>query len=178
MIVAGDIWLRRALFCIAVFALLAFRMIPPGTHLAFLPQPDVLFCVMATWIIRRPELVPPWLVAALVFTSEILFLQVPGLWSAIVVIATEYLRTQVNRLRHMSFAYEWLHFSVSYTVGALTYQFIAMLAFMQTAPADRVILDIVFTVLAYPLLVALANLVFRVQKISKDGDSIFGVTTK
>lgn len=104
---------RQALIGSAVFALcmallLFLRLLPLSSGMVGWPGPDIAVCLVFAWVLRRPDqLAAPVIVAA--FLVEDIFLLRPlGLWTALVLIATEAARLREHRWREQAFMIEWL----------------------------------------------------------------------
>jgi hypothetical protein len=46
------------------------------------------------WVLRRPEFVPPLLIAAMILLGDLMFHRPPGLWAALVLVTAETLRVR------------------------------------------------------------------------------------
>ena len=101
-----------ALFSMIVLALLVLRLLPLGSDPGRLPGPDIVMCLVCAWVLRRPAFVPVWLIAALVLLEDMLLMRPPGLWTAMMVLGSEILRTRAQFSRELSFAGEWIMVSL------------------------------------------------------------------
>ena len=169
----SKIWFKQTVLCLALFFVVASGMAPVSITPFSLPSPDLVFCLIAAWVVRRPDLVSAGVIVAAVLTSEIFLLQTPGLWSAIVLLATEYLRGSANRVRSQPFLFEWLLVTAAYVSAAFAYQFVLALAFLPAPPAEWALLHGAVTLLAYPFVVVVTNLLFQVTKRGADDPRIF-----
>lgn len=171
-------WFKRAVLCLALFVVIASGMAPVSMTPFAIPSPDLVFCLIAAWLVRRPDLVSAGVIIAAVLTAEIFLLQTPGLWSAIVLLASEYLRASAERIRSRPFLYEWLLVAAVYVAAVIAHQFFLALTFLPAPSPEWALLHGVETLLAYPLVVAITNLLFRVTKPGPDDSSIFsGIRT-
>lgn len=155
----------RALF-VALAAAVAFvQILPLDLGPGQLPGPDVLMLLAFSWIIMRPDYVPVFLIAAVFFLADLLFMRPPGLWTALVVLGTEFLRARSFTLRDTPFLLEWL-----LVAGVITAVFIAnalilgLLAVTQPG-FGLTLIGLVATILAYPLVVILAGRAVGLKKI-------------
>ncbi len=73
-----------------------------------MPGPDILICVIMAWIVRRPDFLPMPLILFVILLEDLILMRPPGLWTAIVIVATEFLRGRVALTRELSFVVEWL----------------------------------------------------------------------
>ena len=99
------------------------------------------------------------------FLADILFMRPLGLWTALVVLGSEFLRSRSFMLRDMPFLYEW--FLVSGVVVAVFLGNTLMLAiFAVDQPSlGLTLIGLVATILAYPLVVILGGRGVGVKKI-------------
>ncbi len=171
-------WFKRAILCFALFFVIAAGMAPVSMTPFAIPSPDLVFCLIAAWLVRRPDLVSAAVIVAAVLTAEIFLLQTPGLWSAIVLLASEYLRASAERVCSRPFLYEWLLVAAVYVASAIAYQFFLALTFLPAPSPEWALVHGVETLLAYPLVVAVTNLLFRVTKPGPDDSGMFsGIRT-
>jgi penicillin-binding protein 2 len=106
--------LWAALIMTAMVALLLPLHPGPGRF----PPPDILLLITIAWVLRRPDYVPVGLIAAAFLMADFLFMRPPGLWAALVVLATEYLRAREAGWRDLPFLLEWA--IVGAVLGAMT----------------------------------------------------------
>ena len=169
----SKIWFKRAVLCFALYAVVSSGMAPVSMTPFSVPGPDLVFCLIAAWLVRRPDFVSAGVIVAAVLTAEILLLQTPGLWSAIVLLASEYLRSSAERIRGRPFLYEWLLVAGAYVAAVIAYQFFLALTFLPAPTPGWALLHGAVTLLTYPFVVAVTNLVFRVTKPGADDSRIF-----
>jgi rod shape-determining protein MreD len=87
-----GVWLWWAVFA-GIFAVLIFgRMLPLGAQVGALPGPDLVMCLACAWVLRRPDYLPALLIAVIVLVEDMLLMRPPGLWAAIMLVGTEFLR--------------------------------------------------------------------------------------
>jgi len=158
------IWLYQALFLALAFALMSISMMPPRSQQPVLPQPDILFCLIAAWTMRQPDYVRPVMIIVTVLLSEIMFLKPPGLWTALVLLATEFLRSSVDRIRYQAFTFEWILFSATFAAAMILYQLVLVITFVPVLEPGSAALHVLVTIIAYPVIVMISNTVFRVRK--------------
>ena len=154
------------LFVAAAFLLLTIQLLPHAPVIGPLYEPDLIFCLMAAWLLRRPEYLSTAVIVASVLVAELLFLQPPGLWAFLVLLASEFFRSTADRVRFLPFGYEWLIAMTAYAAAAIAYSFLLALALVPGPDAKTVALQLFATAVAYPLVVAATNLLFRIRKTS------------
>jgi len=162
--IRDDRWLYRTLFVLAAAALLFLRMLPVGVLPGRLPAPDLLLCLTFAWALRRPEYLPPLLVAAVFLVDDMLTLRPPGLWTLAAVLGTEFLRSRAVLMRDISFLLEWAIVAAVMAAAALATRMVMAVAFVpQPALADGLV-HLLLTALSYPLAVLVSHLALGVRK--------------
>ena len=101
-----SIWLHRLLFIAIALLLLFLRLLPLGSMAGELPGPDVLLCIVFAWTMRRPDYLPALLITVVVLLDDMILMRPPGLWTALVVIASEFVRARVALTRELNFGVE------------------------------------------------------------------------
>lgn len=179
----ARLWGYRALF-LALFALiLMFRLLPltalprdwplPANMVAMLPDwlypqdwpgADLLLCLVLVWVQRRPDHLPAPMIALVFLFDDVLTMRPPGLWAALVLVGTDYLRGREAITRDLPFWAEWL--MVGLVLGAMTLANRLVLAVFMV-PQVGVGLSVVhmFVTLAiYPIMAVFMQYVFGLHR--------------
>ncbi len=159
-----EIWLYRLLACglVGIWALLT--LLPLGGADSPLPWPDLLLCLMVAWVVRRPELMPFPLVVALGLVTDLLFFKVPGAWTLMLLLVTEALRKTTDRDGDSGPAFEAVAVLIAFTVAFLGHRAILALFAVAQPPLGATVLELVLTLLAYPLVVLATVYIFRIRR--------------
>lgn len=151
------------------------KMLPLSTIPRTIPGPDLLFCLTAVWIMRRPRWAPVGLIVLVHLIADILFLRPIGLWPAISLLGYEYLRAKASGPTEIAAPLEvgmaGATFAVIVAVNAL-FQLIFGIAQPSIA---TLALHIVMTVIAYPFVIAFSYYLIRVRRAKPtdlDGEGI------
>ncbi|MEL6167542.1 MAG: rod shape-determining protein MreD [Pseudomonadota bacterium] len=165
----GSPWTFLRLAYLALFlslagAIIFIHLLPLGSGVGRLPGPDFLVALAFAWVLRRPEFAPVLAVAAIVFLSDVFFMRPLGLWTALVVIATEALRRQSGALRDQPFLAEWALVAGVTAVLFLANTCVLALFGVEQPGLGLVLLQMIFTVVVYPIVTAVSGLVFGVTK--------------
>lgn len=159
---ASYLWGMRAAYLLIGLSLLFAQLLPLDTAPGGWVGPDLVIALTFAWIARRPDLVPVLFVAILFLLADFLLQRPPGLMSALAIVATEALRTRTDDLREIFFPSEWA------IVAAFIFALytVYLLAWSILMPFDiaygLVLLQMVLTVLAYPLVVLASTALFTV----------------
>lgn len=157
-------WLFRAIFALIALGLIVVRLMPLGSDAGDWPGPDILLCLTLAWVLRRPDYMSPWLIAAVVLAEDLLLMRPPGLWTALVVMATEFLRSRTAFTRELSLPAEWLLMSGVMIALTLGYRAAFAVAFVPQPPFGFSMLQVVASILCYPFVVWLSALAFKLHK--------------
>jgi len=154
----STVWGHRVLFVGLAVALLFFRLLPLGGSTGGWPGPDLVLCLICAWTMRRPDYLPIGLVAFVVVLEDLILMRPPGLWAALVVLAAEFIRARVALTRELTFAVEWLLVAGIMVSLFLAYRVIFALAFLPQAGFGFAIVQVIWSILCYPLVVVISRL--------------------
>jgi len=135
-----------------------------GFGLRDLPAPDILLCLTLAWVVRRPDLLPAPVIAGYFLLEDILLLRPPGLWAALVLLGSEWLRGRVDRFRANAFWMEYLIIAMLMFAMFLVNRAVLAIVMTPQVPLDLSFLHFLATVAAYPLVVAVSHYVFGLRK--------------
>jgi rod shape-determining protein MreD len=150
---ARPVWLHRLLFVVLALVVVFAKLLPLHSQAGDLPGPDILLCLIFAWTMRRPDYLPVLLVASVVLLEDLLLLRPPGLWAALVVIASEFVRNRVALTRELNFGVEWLLVS-GLMVGMLLAYRTAFALFLLPQPNfGYALVQVLWSIACYPLVV-------------------------
>ncbi|CUH07478.1 hypothetical protein JSE7799_00022 [Jannaschia seosinensis] len=98
-----SVWLYRLLFVVLAVTVLFFQLLPFGAGTGSVPGPELTVCLIAAWVLRRPDYVPVWLLLPLLLLDDVLLMRPLGLWTLIVLLMSEYLRRRVDHAEVLPF---------------------------------------------------------------------------
>lgn len=162
--VPSTTWGFRGLYVVIAAGLLFLRLLPLGSEAGSWPGPNLLLAVTFAWVLRRPDYVPVLLVALVILLEDMLTMRPPGLWAAIVVVATEFLRNRAGLTREVSFLVEWLIVSIVMAASVFAYRLTLGLVMLPQASFAQALIQLVLTILCYPLVVAVSRVALGVRK--------------
>lgn len=160
----STVWGFRCLYVVIAAALLFLRLLPLGSEAGSWPGPNLLCAMTFAWVLRRPDYVPALLIAVVILLEDMLTMRPPGLWAAVVVVAAEFLRGRASLTREVSFVLEWLIVSIVMAASVLAYRLILSLVMLPQVSLAQSLVQLVLTVLCYPLVVGVSRLAFGVRK--------------
>lgn len=160
----STVWGYRGLYVLIAAMLLFLRLLPLGSEAGSWPGPNLLLAMTFAWVLRRPDYVPALLIAVVILLEDMLTMRPPGLWAAIVVVAAEFLRGRANLTREVSFIIEWLIVGVVMAASVLAYRLFLSLVMLPQVSLAQSLIQLVLTILSYPVVVAVSRLALGVRK--------------
>lgn len=163
---SDNVWVYRAGFVIIAIGLLFLRILNLGSLAGDWPGPDLMLCLMLAWVTQRPDHLPTALIALVVLAEDMILMRPPGLWAAIVILATEFLRGRSALTRELGFMAEWLLIAGVMVGMLLAYRLAFAVAFMTQPGFGFAFAQTVGSILMYPVIVWLLRVVIRLRKPS------------
>lgn len=160
----SQIWMGRAIFVVLCLGLVFVQLLPLDARPETLPWPDLLLLITLVWVARRPDFAPVFVIGLVFFLTDLLFLRPPGLWTALVLLASEAIRSRALRLRSAPIVVEWGTIATAIIIVTLTYRMILITALTETPPLGLTLLQMIMTLLAYPIVALMAHFLFRVSR--------------
>lgn len=161
---ALHLWLMQGLFAGMAGALIFARLLPLDTGPPGWAGPNLFLALAFAWAVRRPEYVPPLLVAGLALLMDLLFQRPPGLWAALTVIGCETLRRRARTLRDRTFLADWAAVAGTLVAMTLAYRLVLGLLLVDQAPLGLSLMQLLSTLAAYPAVAAVSHYGFGVRK--------------
>lgn len=162
--------LRRMIYWLLFAALSALvffaHLLPIEVGAARLPAPDLILCLAFAWVLRRPDYVPLLLVALVTLLGDWLLLRPPGLWTALVLIGLEFLRTRQQFTREMPFPVEWAMVASVLLAATLANRLVLALFQVPQGGLGLTLLQLGATALAYPLVVLVTHGLLGVRRVA------------
>ena len=164
--ISNKVWFYRAGFVVIALGLLFLRILPLGSMAGDWPGPDLLLCLMLAWVTQRPDHLPTGLIALVVLAEDMVLMRPPGLWTAIVVLTTEFLRARSTLTRELGFMAEWLLIAGVMVAMLLAYRLAFAVTFMTQPGFGFAFAQTIGSVLMYPVIVWLLRVVMNLRKPS------------
>ena len=159
-----QIWTGRAAFTALAGLIIFLYLLPLDTRPDTWPVPDFMLLIAVVWAARRPDYAPVTLIAAIFLLTDLLFQRPPGLWAGLVVILTETLRRRARQIRNMPLLLEWVFVAVGMVAISFAYRIALAIVVMPQAPLQLTIIQLIMTIVAYPVIVGAAHLLFGVSR--------------
>ncbi len=130
--------------------------------------PDILYCLMVAWVIRRSATAPLLLVLLLAIIGDVMMMRPLGLWALLLVLATELMRYSEKTLYEVPFVIEWIYVSLLFLLLQLAQNLIFFVTFSETYPLADILWYFLATSLVYPVIVLFLNWVVRVRFVEEE----------
>ncbi|NIZ13639.1 rod shape-determining protein MreD [Phaeobacter sp. HF9A] len=169
----AGIWFMRAVFVAQALVIVFFLLLPLDTLPRRWSPPDLLFATALAWSLRRPDFVPPLLIALVMFFADLMLQRPPGLWALLVLLACEFLKSRMPASRETPFLGEWSAVAVVIIGAGLLNRVILSVLAVEQGHIALVLLQIIVTIVTYPIVVALSQSLFGVRRLSPaDAESL------
>jgi rod shape-determining protein MreD len=160
----GTIWFYRVLFVGIAVILLFLRLLPLGSTAGHWPGPDFLMCLTLVWVMRRPDYLPALLIAVVFLAEDMILLRPPGLWTAIILMATEFLRARAALTRELNFAVEWLLVAGLMVAMLLAFRLVFAITLLPQPGFGFALVQTIWSILCYPVVVVASSLMLDLRK--------------
>lgn len=154
----------RLLFLVMVVIVLFVRALPLSALPATIPGPDLLLCLAAAWVLRRPEYVPALVIVAVFLLEDVLTMRPLGLWTLIALVGTEFLRSRAIFARDLPFPVEWAMVGVVIVAMTIANRVVLAIFMVPQAGLGPVLLQVVVTLIAYPGVVFISHALLGLRK--------------
>lgn len=155
---------------LAAFGWLAVQieLAPLGAAAGATPAPDLLFCVAACLVLRRPDESPAALILIVGLVRDLVGGGPVGLGALLLFAGVEALRVFGARARRLSLFREVMVVAAVIVAVSAAEALIIALTLAPTPPLEIVGLGALVTIAAYPLVLALMQGVFRIRRPEAD----------
>ena len=159
-------YVMHVIYVLMCMTLIFLHLLPLDTQPRGWAGPDMMLAFTFAWVLRRPDYVPPALIAVVFLLADLLFQRPPGLGAALVLLASETLRGRVLGLRDLTFPVEWLNVATTLIVITLAYRIILGLVMVEQAPLGLSLMQMIATIVFYPVAVIVSQMIFGVRKLA------------
>ncbi|WP_249218850.1 rod shape-determining protein MreD [Falsirhodobacter algicola] len=157
-------WVWRLAYVLIALIVTLAMMLPLGAQAGDWPGPDLLLCITLAWTVRRPNMMVAPLIAAVLLAEDVLLMRPPGLWTAIVLLGSEVLRSRVALARELNFLTEWLAVSALMVGMELAYRFVFAMVFLPQVALGYAMLKVTASILCYPVVVLVSTWMLGLHK--------------
>ncbi len=170
----AQIMINRAVFAGLALLLVFMQLLPLETVPGSWAAPDFLLACTLVWVSRRPDYLPVLVIALIFFLTDLLYQRPPGLWTALVLILTEVLRTRARSIRDIPLALEWGVVAIGILMITLINRLALAIVMTQQAPLGLTLIQMVMTIAVYPVVLIVAHYAFGVTRPAPGQTNNFG----
>lgn len=156
---ARSVWTYRGVFALLALTVLFVALLPFNAGEGGWPGPELTLCLIAAWVLRRPDYVPVWLLLILLLLDDALLMRPLGLWTLIVLLTSEYLRRRVDHAEVMSFWSETGLVAGCIVVAFLANHLALVILLAETPPLTGQALHALATIVFYPATAVFSQLI-------------------
>lgn len=158
------VWFGRMVYIVISLGIIFAQLLPLNTSPTAWPAPSWGLAATLAWVARRPEYAPLAVIAMLFFLADLLFQRPPGLWAALVVILSEMIRKRAKGIRNMPFPLEWGSVALGIVAITVINRVALTVVMAPQAPLGLTLIQMIMTIIFYPLVVAIAYFLFGVSR--------------
>lgn len=151
------------LFIVLGFVSIGLAILPMGLTADSTPFPDLMFCVIAAWVIRRPETAPLLAIAAIGLVGDVMMMRPLGLWTLLLVLGSEGLRISERAFRDIPFVLEWIYVSGFLIIMIILQNVILLVSFADVYDFGMLAWHVMRTIAIYPIVAAVLYWIFRIR---------------
>ncbi|WP_204115471.1 rod shape-determining protein MreD [Shimia biformata] len=160
----SRVWAMRLLFLGLGVGVIFLSLLPLETTPRRWAGPDFLVLFTVAWTIRRPDYVPALSIAVLFLLADFLFLRPPGAFTAIMVVAGEFLRRRALFLRDATFMTDWLAAAGAIAGITIAYRFFLAVFLVGQVPLGLTLIQMIMSIIFYPFVVLISRVAFGLRK--------------
>ncbi|MEJ6390525.1 rod shape-determining protein MreD [Gymnodinialimonas ulvae] len=160
-----HVWTYRALFVVAALTLITLKLLPLNLAAVGVPGPDLLLLLAFAWMLRQPAVVPLGSLLCVFLLADFLFERPPGLWTLLVLLASESLRRRRLTMSEFPFLLEWGGVAVTIMGMVLLNRLVLWILLVDLDPLGLTLVQGIVTIVTYPIVVAVSKFVFGLRKL-------------
>jgi rod shape-determining protein MreD len=157
-------WSGRITYLLLAVVLIVAPLLPLNTVPRAYATPDVLLAATAAWAARRPDTLPALMIVSVFLLTDFLFQRPPGLFTALVLLLTEWLRRRSTRIRKGSFPGEWLTVGTGMAIVVLANHMVLAVMVTTHAPIGLTLIQLLLTIALYPVIAGVAHLALGLRR--------------
>ena len=160
-----NLWSYRAIFVLLALAVMTYRLLPLGPAGGALVTPDILLALTIAWVLRQPAVVPIGSIVLVFLLADFLLQRPPGLWAALVLIMTEWLRSRRYIVTEFNFLIEWLWVAGAVFAVTVAERFVLWALFAPQTSLGLALVHALTTVAIYPIIVLISHYFLGLRKL-------------
>ena len=161
----GLISFRGLLFLFLGFIAVIGPTAPISNSPSGIETPDILLCLIFSWVVYDPRSASVWSVLALCLLADILWLRPLGLWSMLTLIASELVRHYRLDIIKQGTLTQSFYFLIYFCLIIAGVQLIYVIGVLKSLDFTVWLKYFLVTCIAFPILnLALVRIIFRREK--------------
>ena len=159
------VWKQRALLAGLLSLIIFTSLLPLGPMFGGIPGPYLAMCLLFAFVLRRPDYVPLGLVLVMVFAADALLMRPLGLWTLIMLVATEFLRRSVVQTEALTPEEEFGQI-LPVMLACFIAERLILLALLAEPPVFfSQVIHVGMTLVFYPIIVLFTHSVLGVRRL-------------
>ncbi|MEM9011355.1 MAG: rod shape-determining protein MreD [Pseudomonadota bacterium] len=159
---AGAV-LRAFLLAGAGLGAILVALVPGGPVPQSWAMPDLLYCLVVAWVVRRPETAPFWLIFLLGLTADLMIGRPVGLGAILLVLAAEVFRSQRRTVLEGGAVAEWIAAGTVFALILGAQVLMLWITFANLPALGELLRYGIVTVAVYPIVVLVCHGLFRLR---------------
>ncbi len=155
----------RVMFVVLSLILITLKMLPLNLAASGVPGPDMLVLLAFAWMVRQPNLVPLGLLAAVFLLADFLLQRPPGLWTLLMILASESVRRRRLTMAELPFLVEWGGVATAVMGMVLLNRLILWMLLVDLDSLGLTLAHAIVTIVIYPVVVGISKFVFGLRKL-------------
>ena len=168
------LWLMRGAFLLLTLAILFFQLLPLDTTPRSWAGPDLILAFAVAWSLRRPDYVPPLVLALAFLLADLLLQRPPGLWALLALAGCENLKSRARNLRDAGFGVEWFTVAVVLVMITAAHRIVLLLALIDVPRLSLTLSELGATLLFYPVAVGITRWPMGVRRAAPGDLDVLG----
>lgn len=160
-----GIWGYRAIYIFFGLSVIFYRILPLQTGTPGLPGPDFILCLTMAWVLRQPGSAPLSLILFLFLLSDFLLQRPPGLWTALAVLGTEFLRNRRAGIAETPFLFEWGVVAGVVLAMVVGQRIVLWILATEQPSLGLSLMEGLATIVIYPLVVLISKYLLGMDKL-------------
>lgn len=156
----------QGLFVLLTLGFLFLHLLPLSALPAPFPGPDMLLCFALAWMQRRPDYLPPVMLAIVLLLGDFVLQRPPGLWAVLVLLAAEFLRSRQQGEGETPFLAEWAITSMVMALCSILYGVTLYIVGADTPSLVFLVVQIFMNVAFYPVAVLVSVYAAGLRRVS------------
>lgn len=152
----------RALYVLSALIVAIILLLPLGGS-GRLPGPDIILTLTICWAMRAPHQLPVLLLGVVLLMADFLLMRPPGLLAVLTVLGVEVIRARASTWRELPILAEWAIGGAIIAAILIANALVHSLFLVPQPALGQTLIRLVFSVMIYPVMLALVLFVFRIE---------------